>query len=115
MSRYIDANRLEDELYHEAFETDTEMQRWDSGCWIRYKMFEKILEKQPNADVVEVKKGRWDVDEDNLPICSECGEIALQRVFIKIPHLIQDVRMVRSNYCPNCGADMRGGNNEQIH
>lgn len=52
MGRFIDANRLEEELYHEAFETDTEMQRWDSGCWIRYKMFENILEKQPDVDVV---------------------------------------------------------------
>lgn len=54
----------------------------------------------------EVNHGRWDVDSDNLPICSECGEIALQRVFIKIPQLIQDVQMVRSNYCPHCGAKM---------
>lgn len=52
MDRYIDANRLREELYHEAFETDTEMQRWDSGCWIRYKMFENILAKQPTAEVV---------------------------------------------------------------
>lgn len=52
MDRYISANRLREELYHEAFETDTEMQRWDSGCWIRYKMFENVLEKQPDADVV---------------------------------------------------------------
>lgn len=56
MERYIDANRLREELYHEAFETDTEMQRWDSGCWIRYKMFENILEKQPDADVVSKEK-----------------------------------------------------------
>ena len=51
----------------------------------------------------------WVTDSDDLPICQKCGEIALQRMFVKMPHLIQDVRMVRSNYCPNCGAKMKGG------
>ena len=50
----------------------------------------------------------WVLDSDNLPICQKCGEIALQRIFVKMPHLIQDVRMVRSNYCPNCGRKMKG-------
>lgn len=51
----------------------------------------------------------WELDSDGLPVCSNCGELALQRVFVKMPHLIQDVSMVRSNYCPNCGAKMKGG------
>ena len=32
-------------MYHDAFETDSKMQRWDSGCWIRYKMFENNIEE----------------------------------------------------------------------
>lgn len=59
---------------------------------------------------VERTKGEWEIDSDGLPVCKECGEIALQRIFVKMPHLIQDVRMVCSNYCPNCGADMRKPN-----
>ena len=62
----------------------------------------------PNVDISTKPKGEWENDSDNLPICNKCGEIALQRIFVKMPHLIQDVQMVRSNYCPNCGADMRG-------
>ena len=54
MARHIDADRLEKEMYHEAFETDTDMQKWDGGCWIRYKMFENCIAQQPTADVVEV-------------------------------------------------------------
>jgi ribosomal protein S27AE len=60
----------------------------------------------PAADVRPVVKAKWEFDSDKLPICSNCGEIALQRIFVKVPHLIQDVRMVRSNFCPNCGARM---------
>lgn len=37
----IDRDVLSREMYHEAFETDSTLQKWDSGCWIRYKMFEK--------------------------------------------------------------------------
>lgn len=54
MTRYIDAEKLEREMYHEAFEVDSDMQKWDGGCWIRYKMFENCIAHQPVADVVEV-------------------------------------------------------------
>lgn len=62
MGRLIDANKLEANMYHEAFETDTDMQKWDSGCWIRYKMFENQIEKMPTVDAVEVvrcKDCKW--------------------------------------------------------
>jgi len=35
-------------MYHEAFEVDHEkdgMQKWDSGNWIRYKLFEQVMEQ----------------------------------------------------------------------
>lgn len=47
--RLIDANALRAKMYHEAFETDTPMQKWDSGCWIRYKMFEDMEESAPTV------------------------------------------------------------------
>ncbi len=50
MSRLIDADILENRMYHEAFEKDSDMQKWDSGCWIRYKLFEKALREQPTVD-----------------------------------------------------------------
>lgn len=43
--RLIDANKLEAMMYHEAFETDSDMQKWDSGCWIRYKVFENCMNR----------------------------------------------------------------------
>lgn len=54
MSRYIDADALKKAMYHEAFETDSDMQKWDSGCWIRYKMFENKIAEQPTVDAVEI-------------------------------------------------------------
>ena len=49
----------------------------------------------PAADVVPVVHGRWEQMKvfRTQYVCSECGD------------LFPDFR---SNYCPNCGADMRG-------
>lgn len=48
--RAIDADALRAQMYHEAFETDSDMQRWDGGCWIRYKMFENAIDNAPTID-----------------------------------------------------------------
>ena len=42
--KMIDGDAFRKKMYHDAFETDSKMQRWDSGCWIRYKMFENNIE-----------------------------------------------------------------------
>lgn len=47
--RLIDADDLRQKMYHKAFETESNMQKWDSGCWIRYKMFE---EAETNASTI---------------------------------------------------------------
>ena len=49
MSRLIDADEFENRMYHEAFERDSDMQKWDSGCWIRYRLFEEVLRGQPTV------------------------------------------------------------------
>lgn len=50
----INKEKLESEMYHNAFEIDTDLQKWDRGCWIRYKMFENVIEKQPTVDAEPV-------------------------------------------------------------
>lgn len=52
--RLIDAKALKDVMYHEAFEVDSDMQRWDSGNWIRYKMFENAIHDAPT--IIEADK-----------------------------------------------------------
>ena len=50
MNDLIDREKLKQRMYHEAFEKDSDMQRWDSGCWIRYKMFENVIAEIPTAE-----------------------------------------------------------------
>lgn len=45
--RLIDADALGSRMYHESFEKDSDLQRWDGGCWIRYKLFEQTLREMP--------------------------------------------------------------------
>ena len=39
----IDKNTIQKEMYHKSFETDDDRQKWDSGLWIRYKIFEEAV------------------------------------------------------------------------
>jgi hypothetical protein len=43
----IDRDAFRKTMYHDAFETDSDLQKWESGCWIRYKMFERMVETAP--------------------------------------------------------------------
>ena len=52
--RLIDADAFGNRLYHEVFEKDSEDQRWDSGCWMRYRLFEKVLREQPTVEQPEI-------------------------------------------------------------
>lgn len=94
--RLIDADALNDAMYHEAFENDESyneknpMAKWDSGLWIRYKMFENAIADAPSIDI-EPKRGEW-IDDDFVGQyrCSECDYYAIDEY----------------DYCPNCGALM---------
>lgn len=84
--RIIDADALSAKMYHDAFETDSDMQKWDSGCWIRYKMFEKNLEDAPT---IEPPSTEWlgnhtpfrckrcgHYSDTRTPYCAYCGKKA---------------------------------------
>jgi len=40
-------NEVEEAMYHQCFECDNDedMQKWESGNWIRYKLFENVMEQ----------------------------------------------------------------------
>ena len=63
MSELIDRSVLKARMYTEAFESDTNMQRSDSGCWIRYKLFEKVVDNMPTVPY----SPRWHRVEEELP------------------------------------------------
>jgi hypothetical protein len=91
--RLIDADALRTAMYHEAFEKDSDMQKWDSGCWIRYKMFENVLENMPTVTSETENKGYWiKLERKRLTYrCSQC----------------RDISGIPTKFCNNCGADMR--------
>lgn len=107
MARYIDADELSRRMYHDAFETDSDMQRWDSGCWIRYKMFENAINDAPTADVRENVKGEWFADSDGKIRCSNCLKIPINEIRIR-GNLVYDMKPIEKlmKFCPNCGARM---------
>ena len=39
-------------MYHQCFECDNDedMQKWDSGNWFRYKLFENVIEQLKEQD-----------------------------------------------------------------
>lgn len=96
--RTIDADSFADRMYREAFEKDSDDQKWDSGCWIRYKMFERVLREAPTIEL-ERETGRWRHYEGCLT-CSECGIEYYDDI---MEYCGDDV----PRFCPNCGADMR--------
>ena len=54
------------------------------------------IDTAPAADVAPVVHGEWRWAEDGHCKCTVCGQYAtVKRVVIK------------TNFCPNCGADMR--------
>ena len=64
-------------------------------------LIETLIQKQPAADVVEVRRGSWIYDHWCEFRCSECGNLSKSE-----PH------RGKEKFCPNCGAKMDGILNE---
>lgn len=96
--KLIDADALDAEMYHKSFEVDDGRNVWNSGLWIRYKIFEEAIRDAPTIDAEPVRHGKWyelatyDGCEVDLR-CSNCGAT--------VSGFVQDYK-----YCPNCGARM---------
>lgn len=71
--RLVDVDELSKAMYHDAFESDTDLQKWDSGCWIRYKLFEKNRDNAPTVIEAEGEtpyRTRYEVGEEH-PVAYE--------------------------------------------
>lgn len=109
MSRYIDADALVKRLKHSPLFLGTNMQFKDGVI--------NLVEKQPTADVVEVRNGEWKDRHENKYAnhyyeCSVCGNPALDRTVNNgLGNPMQ--KQALSPYCPECGAKMDGERREE--
>ena len=112
--RMIDADALNDAMYHEAFENDASynernpMAKWDSGLWIRYKLFENTIDEAPT---IEPNRGEWEEKEtfsvaDDDPIIErwQSARCSMCERYHTTPYMYY---FNDYNFCPYCGADMR--------
>lgn len=90
MAKYIDANLLKAEFtgnFTKAYATP---------------LIKTIIDQQPNADVQEVKHGKWTIRYEGTYkrakcYCSVCGK------YNGIGGIISNQK---KSYCPNCGSKM---------
>lgn len=104
IQKLIDAYELEREMYRKCIDTDEGIEKgrakWDSGLWIRYKVFEDTITLAPRVD--PVKHGQWKRTGayPHKVYCSECyATLVPNDEWLELYKL-------SSNYCPNCGAKM---------
>ena len=74
---------------------------WDKLSKRGRTEFDQVLMTLPSADR---PTGEWVNDGDYVPQCSECGYVPR---YIKIFN-----KFDRSDWCPNCGARMKGADDE---
>lgn len=77
------------------------------GSLITKSWFIAALQSENIAPTVEPKRGKW-VEDDHIIVCSECEGVAMQRVYYSLTHSTTDISMVKTPYCPHCGAKMEG-------
>ena len=84
--RYIDADKLKK---HYAWWNNEEQ-----------KTFDEIVDAQPTADIWKNIKAFWKRNKANTVQCTHCKCCWVDHIGL----------FDNFNFCPNCGADMRGGN-----
>lgn len=69
-----------------------------------YSDFAEFVNSIPAADVVEVKRGRWETT-----MVAPAGELVRwTHVHKECGYLYTDLRTKGHNFCPSCGARMEG-------
>lgn len=73
------------------------------------KNIKELINAIPAADVAPVVRGRWEKEPSSYWRWSSSGAVAVTRTTYRCG-LCGRGTAVKSNYCPNCGAKMDGGN-----
>ena len=69
----------------------------------------------PAADVATVRHGRWEEADWVEPDCHGFGTIITPKAALRCSNCkncFKKELLWKDNYCPNCGTDMRGSNDE---
>ena len=64
--KVINVDKLRAAMYHEAFEEDSDLQKWEGGCWIRYKMFENVLDSILTIDLPDTDVEKLTDEEQRI-------------------------------------------------
>ena len=96
MDEYIDREAISEEI-RKYYYKNPPIFSYGEGFDRGLDRAQRAILDAPAADVAPVWHARWKRYGKNLGECSECGEIV----------------SVRSNYCPNCGAKMDGGDSDE--
>lgn len=108
MSEYIDKQRTINSIVHALGIKD------ESYLLQSEKEIVEVIKGMPTADVRENEHGEWQYGENAVGqdgyYCSHCGR------FVPWEYGKVGINFIyRFFFCPSCGAEMKRGEDEQIH
>ena len=74
----------------------------------KYNTIKNLLDEMEE----ERKKGKWNFIGNNMYECTNCRRVYTVRQFEAMRNYNRDP--LNPNFCPNCGADMRGDKNGNV-
>ena len=83
------------------------------ACWVDDTL--DYIDSEPAADVAPVRHGRWEEADWVEPDCHGFGTIITPKAALRCSNCkncFKKELLWKDNYCPNCGTDMRGSNDE---
>lgn len=106
MAEYIDRQALLKKYCKEQHKGDCKQCDWYGDTWCRGELYGvQIAEFPIAADVAPVRHGRWIGYDGDSWKCSICGEEDCYAYDL-------NVNRFTDKYCPNCGAKMDGGDDD---
>ena len=81
---------------------------------LRPEEFAEYLYELPTADVAPVVHGQWEKEPSSFWRWTPSGAVAVARTTYRCGFCGRGTA-VKSNYCPNCGAKMDGGDSDAVN